>query len=138
MSSTTNQRRWWLAATTMLLAAGCGSPTAQVSGHAEFADGTPLTGAVRKLSFEPTPDSTAEVRKAAMGDIGTDGAFTLYTRKPGDGVFKGKYAVTFTVLKDPNYGGLLVPEKYADKGSTPFIVEVTADRDDLHFQLDKE
>lgn len=138
MNRTTKKCRYWLAAATIILAAGCGSPIAQVSGHAEFADGTPLMGAVRKLSFEPAPDTTAEVRKAAMGDIGTDGAFTLYTRKPGDGVFKGKYAVTFTVLKDPNYGGLLVPEKYADKGSTPFIVEVTADRDDLLFKLDKE
>ena len=120
-------------------AIGCGgNPTAQVSGRAEFSDGSPLIGAVRTISFQPTEDTTAEVKKAAMGSIEEDGSFVMYTRKPGDGVFKGKYRVTLNVIKDPNYGGLMIPERYAAPADTPFSIEVTEDRDDLLFQLDKE
>lgn len=121
------------------LAGGCGAaPTAQVSGRVEFTDGTPLTGAVRTITFTPTEGSTATVRKAAQGTIGADGSFSLYTRKPGDGVFKGDYAVVFTVLKDPNLGGMLVPQKYGASDSTPFRETINADRDDLLYRLDKE
>lgn len=121
-----------------VLAVGCGeTPTAQVSGRAEFIDGSPLTGAVRTVTLSPTEDSTAKVRKAAQATIESDGSFKLYTRKPGDGVFKGDYAVVFTVLKDPNLGGMLVPDMYGAKESTPFRVTIDADRSDLLYQLEK-
>lgn len=108
-----------------------------MSGHVKFDDGSPIQGAVRSIVFAPTDDTTAEVRKAASGTIGDDGSFTMYTRKAGDGVYKGKYAVTFMVLKDPKLGGLLVPEKYTFGETTPFKVEVTGDRSDLLFELEK-
>lgn len=117
--------------------AGCGGPTAQVSGHAKFADGSPIKGGVRTIIFAPTDDSTAEVRKAASADIADDGSFALYTRKRGDGVYKGKYAVTFMVMKNAREGGLLVPEKYTYEETTPFKIEVTGDRSDLVFELEK-
>ncbi|TWT48899.1 hypothetical protein Pla111_06750 [Botrimarina hoheduenensis] len=126
-------------ATLVLGLVGCGgSPTAQISGRAVFQDGSPITGAVRTITFKPTDDSPAEIRKAAQGEIDREsGAFTLFTRKRGDGVYKGKYHVLFTVLKDPNMGGLLVPEKYLAPQQTPFSVEVTEDRTDLLFELEK-
>ncbi len=117
--------------------AGCGGPTAQVSGHAKFEDGSPIKGAVRSIIFVPTDDTTAELRKSASATLADDGSFTLVTRKPGDGVYKGKYAVTFMVLKDPKQGGLLVPEKYTYREDTPFTVEITGDRSDLLFELEK-
>lgn len=140
--SLTAKSRERLAAATLVMCAGfvvgCSKPTAQISGTAMFDDGSPFTGAVRKINFVPTDDSTAEVRKAAIGEIAEDGTFTMYTRKPGDGVFKGDYAVTFTVLKDPNYGGLLVPERYAAIDDTPLSISVTEDRDDLRFEVEKK
>lgn len=117
--------------------AGCGGPTAQVSGHARFDDGTPIKGAIRSIILVPTDDTTAEVRQSASASLADDGSFNLVTRKAGDGVYKGKYAVTFMVLKDPKLGGLLVPEKYTFRDDTPFTVEITGDRDDLLFELEK-
>ncbi|MEQ8847722.1 hypothetical protein [Botrimarina sp.] len=140
----TRTRRWQrghagLAALALAAVTGCGgSPTAQVSGRVEYADGSPITGAVRTISFRPTDDTFAEQRRAAQGQIAEDGSFEMYTRRPGDGVYKGKYKVTVIVLKDPNLGGLLVPERYAAIDDTPLEIEVTEDRDDLLYQIEKE
>src|SRR5687768_14245710 len=85
--------------------AGCGSRDSyQVSGRAQYKDGSPITGAMRVIRLEPTEDTTAEIRKAAGTSIAADGSFELFTRKPGDGVIPGKYAVTFTVLDKPMGG----------------------------------
>lgn len=121
----------------LVVLAGCGSPTAQVSGRALYKDGSPIKGAVRSIVFQPTDDTTAVVRKAASGSIADDGSFTMVTRKAGDGVHKGKYAVTFMIMKTPRGGELLIPEKYTSGDSTPFTVEITRDRNDLLFELEK-
>lgn len=116
---------------------GCGSPLAQVSGRVEYEDGSPVEGAIKVVNFVPTDDTTAEVRKAGTGEIQDDGSFKLRRRRPGDGIYKGKYAVTFTVLKDPRTGESLIYPRYNRKTETPFTVEVTGDQDDLVFQLEK-
>lgn len=121
----------------LALSSGCGSPVAQVGGRVEYEDGSPIQGAIKVVNFVPTDDSTAEVRKAGTGEIQDDGTFELRTRKPGDGVYKGKYAVTFTVLKDPRTGESLIDRQYNHKSRTPFTVEVTADKSDYLFQLKK-
>ncbi len=137
-ASSTAPRLLWAALYASVLV-GCSSrPTVEVSGTAKFADGSPIVGAVRTITLIPTEDTTAVVRKAATGIIAEDGSFTLYTRKPGDGVHRGKYAVTFNVLKDPNLGGLLIPEKYTLRDETPFKIELDSDRNDLSFELDKK
>src|SRR5687768_14509203 len=77
--------------------AGCGesNSAAQVRGKV-IPKGGPLPAAgIRMVRFEPTADTTAAVRKGASGAINNDGTFEIYTRKPGDGVLLGKYAVTF-------------------------------------------
>lgn len=117
---------------------GCGAKESyQVSGRVQYVDGSPITGAVRVIRFQPTDDSTAKVRKAASTDIAQDGTYTLFTRRPGDGVFRGKYAVTFSVLTQPLGGKSLIHDYYTDIRSTPFTVEVDEDKTDLNFELEK-
>ena len=118
--------------------AGCGSREAyQVSGRAQYKDGSPITGATRVIRLEPTADTTAEIRKAAGTTITADGSFELFTRKPGDGVIPGKYAVTFTVLDKPMGGKSLIPAKFTNPINTPFEIVVDGDKTELLYELDK-
>jgi hypothetical protein len=118
---------------------GCGTRTSyQVSGHAQYKDGSPITGGVRIIRLEPTQSSTAAIRKVASGEIGPDGSFDLFTRKPGDGVIPGKYAVLFTVLDKPMGGKLLIPAKYNSAVDTPFEITVDGDKTGLSYELEKQ
>ena len=118
---------------------GCGGKeTVQVSGHVQCKDGSPVPGAVRIIRFEPTGDSTAAVRKAASSDIAPDGRFELFTRKPGDGVYVGKYTVTFSALSSPLGGRSLIKPEYTLPGATPFVVEVTGDVSDLTYEIEMQ
>jgi hypothetical protein len=122
----------------MVALAGCGpKETYQVGGRVQYVDGSPITGAVRVIRFQPTDDSSATIRKAASADIAADGTYTLFTRRPGDGVFRGKYAVTFSVLTQPLGGKSMIHDYYTDSRSTPFTVEVDEDKTDLDFELEK-
>jgi hypothetical protein len=122
----------------LLYIAGCGSKEAyQVSGRAQYEDGSPIKGAVRIIRFEPASDSTATIRKAAAGTIAEDGSFELFTRKPGDGVYPGKYAVTFSILTQAMGGTSLVPMYYTHGKTTPFDIVVDDDKDGLLFELEK-
>jgi hypothetical protein len=122
----------------LMVLAGCGAKEShQVSGLVQYIDGSPISGGVRVIRFQPTDDTSAKIRKAASAEIAPDGSFELFTRRPGDGVFRGKYAVTFSVLTQPLGGKSLIPAKYSDIQSTPFIVEVDDDKTDLKFELEK-
>ncbi len=117
--------------------AGCGAKESyQVRGLVRYADGSPITGGVRVIRFQPTGDTTAKIRKAASAQIAEDGSFEAFTRRPGDGVFAGKYAVTFSVLTQPLGGTSLIPDYYTDVRSTPFTVEIDGDKE-LKYELDK-
>ena len=117
---------------------GCGAKeTYQVSGRVQYSDGSPITGGVRVIRLQPTEDTTAKVRKAASADIAQDGSFELFTRRPGDGVFAGKYTVTFSILTQPLGGKSLIPAYYSDARSTPFKVDIDGDKSDLTFELDQ-
>jgi hypothetical protein len=132
------RRRLFLAMALVVGASGCGGREAyQVTGQAKYQDGSPITGGVRVIRLEPTVDSQAVIRKAASGNIAEDGSFELFTRRPGDGVLPGSYAVTFTVLDKPMGGRSLIPDKYTYKADTPFELEVDEDKDDLIFELEK-
>jgi hypothetical protein len=133
-------RRPFRAALTLIIVglAGCGAKeTYQVSGQVKYSDGSPITGGVRIIRFEPTDDTTAKIRKAASATIAEDGSFTAFTRRPGDGVFAGKYAVTFSVLTQPLGGTSLIPDYYTDARSTPFKLDVDRDYTELKYELDK-
>ena len=118
--------------------AGCEQrpATAQVHGKVLYTDGSVPKGGVRVVRFEPADDSMAEVRKAATGQIQSDGSFEMSTRVPGDGVFHGKYAVTFAVWKGPRDPTSLVDEKYTQSATTPYHVTVEDDIDDLKFEIE--
>jgi hypothetical protein len=116
---------------------GCGSKDAyQASGRAQYKDGSPITGAVRIIRFEPAKNSTAKIRKGASGTIAEDGTFEMFTRKPGDGVYAGEYAVTFSVLTKALGGTSLIPAYYTHSESTPFNIVVDEDKEGLVFELD--
>ena len=120
-----------------LLVVGCGGDTVQISGRVEHDDGSPLAGGIRVINFVPTESSTAKVRQTAKSRIDNDGSFNLYTRRRGDGVYKGQYAVTVTVINNSVEGILLIPEEYTQAGYTPFVVDVDKNADDMLFQLKK-
>ena len=116
---------------------GCDSrPTAQVKGKVLYKDGSVPKGGVRVVRFEPTPDTTAVIRKTASSEIADDGSFDLYTRKPGDGVILGKYAVTFTVWKGPRDRVSLIDAKYTTSATTPYTISVEGDVDELTFEIE--
>lgn len=120
-------------------AVGCGrrAGTARVTGRVTFVDGTVPQGAVCVVRFQPAADSTATIRKAASADIQKDGLFEAYTRNPGDGVFVGKYDVTFSVLQDvTNSASSLIDPKYTKAKTTPYHVTIDGDVDDLKFELE--
>jgi hypothetical protein len=118
--------------------AGCGARESyEVSGVARYKDGSPITGAVRVIRLEPTQDTTAKILKAAGGTIAPDGSFEMFTRKPGDGVIPGKYAVTFSVLESAMGGKSLIPQKYSSGVDTPFEIVVDEDKTGLTYELDK-
>jgi hypothetical protein len=81
--------------------------------------------------------STAEIRKLATGEIGSDGRFQMYTRKPGDGVIPGKYAVTFTVMDKPMGGKSLILPKYTSAAETPFEIDVDGNKTETVYELEK-
>jgi hypothetical protein len=117
---------------------GCGGRTTyQASGRVQYADGSPITGGTCIIRFEPTDDTTAEIRKVASGYIESDGTFEMFTRKPGDGVIAGKYWVTFTVMDKPMGGKSLIPAKYTTIDATPFEVVIDEDKTDLEYKLEK-
>ncbi len=119
-----------------LLSLGCGSGKFPVSGKALFRDGTAAQGEIRVIRFEPTADTTAKVRKTAFADLEPDGSFDLFTRQPGDGVYRGKYAVTFTVFRTAQGREPAIAEKFTSAKTTPFTVEVNKPLHDLIFEIE--
>ncbi len=118
--------------------AGCnrGPATAQVSGKVLYKDGSVPKGGARVVRFEPAVDTTAPLRQPAGGNIEQDGSFELFTRKPGDGVLCGKYAVTFTIWKAPRDPVSLIKEEYTQSATTPYHVTIDHDVDDLLFEIE--
>jgi hypothetical protein len=139
MSQVSRNTFAWLAVSmSFVCVVGCGGRTTyQVTGRVQYKDGSPITGGVRVIRLEPTDDTTAEIRKAANGTIAPDGAFEMYTRRPGDGVIPGKYWVTFTVMDKPFGGRLLIPFKYTIGAESPFELVVDDDKSDLLYELEK-
>lgn len=132
--------KFWVALTVCCILAvpGCKrSGTAQVSGRVTYTDGTVPQGALCVVKFQPAGDSPAKIRKAASGDIQKDGYFEAFTRNPGDGVFLGKYDVTFSVLQDINNSdSTAIDPKYTKAKTTPYHVTIDGNVSDLKFELE--
>jgi hypothetical protein len=118
--------------------AGCGksNPVAQIRGKVNLKDSSLQNAGVRMVRLEPTVDTNATIRKGASGTINEDGSFELYTRRPGDGVYLGKYAVTFAFYRGAMDQRSLIPAKYTSAATTPYQVVVDDDRDDLTFEIE--
>jgi hypothetical protein len=108
----------------------------QVSGKVLYKDGSVPKAPVALVRFEPTQKSTAEIRKAATGEIGPDGSFTLYTRKPGDGVIPGEYHVAFTLCKSAVDTTPMIPAKYAFANQSPYTITVDGNKTDLKYEIE--
>lgn len=122
----------------LMAALGCnhGPEMHQVKGHVFFKDGTVPRAAVSVVVFQPKKDTTAEFRKGASGAILPDGSFQLWTRKAGDGVYKGEYLVSFTVLKAIMDPKPLIVEKYTRPETSGYEVKVDRDISDLKFEIE--
>jgi hypothetical protein len=69
----------------------------------------------------------------ASGEIGTDGAFCLTTRSPGDGAAPGKYKVRIEPAgsKNPRKTKPDFPVKYVDEDSSGLVVTVRSEPNQL-------
>ena len=117
---------------------GCGKshPVAQVRGKVVFKNGSMPNAGIRMVRLEPAADTTAAIRKGASGSVNDDGAFEIYTLRPGDGVYLGKYAVTFTFLKSFTEQKQMIDKKYTTAATTPYHLNVERDTDDLEYELE--
>lgn len=117
---------------------GCGDsrPVAQIRGKVVAKNGALPSAPMRVVRFEPTPDSNAAIRKGASGSINDDGSFELFTRRPGDGVHHGKYAVTFAFFRSATDQRPLIAPKYSKATTTPYQLVVDKDMDDLSFEIE--
>jgi hypothetical protein len=113
---------------TVLIGCGGGSDMLPVTGAVKYGDGSPVTGQIARVIFQPVGD-----QRAATATIEVDGSFKAMTEKPGDGMAPGEYKVVLNVLKDYRENILGVPEKYADGATTPLSIVVDADH--THFDL---
>jgi hypothetical protein len=128
-----------VAALCLTAVAGCGRgpAVAQVRGKVLYKDGSIPKGGVRVVRFEPMADSPAQIRKTASAEISAeDGSFELFTRRPGDGVYIGSYAVTFGVYKTARGQESLIVDKYTTSATTPYKIRVDRDVDDLEFEIE--
>jgi hypothetical protein len=108
-----------------------------VRGKVLFKNGEMPKTSVRYIRFECAADTDAVVHKGASGAIEDSGTFELYTRRPGDGVHYGKYAVTFAIQPGSMDRRSLVPAKYTSAATTPYYVVVDKDLDNLEFEIDQ-
>src|SRR4051812_47439541 len=118
---------------------GCGKKGPamyQVSGKVTYKDGSVPRAGICLVSFAPTKESEAKVRRNATGAIGPDGSFTMFTRVNGDGVYAGEYAVLFTVANNPMAPVSLLSPKYTDLASPPFKVTVDHNINDLEYTIE--
>lgn len=139
----------------MVLAAGCSGSlpsVARVSGRVTFAGQPVSTGMVM---FHP------EHGRAAIGQLGSDGRYTLTTFRLGDGAIPGRHKVTICArtvaggdpsppkpmspeeemknaaalyLTDPRIRWI-VPEKYASPATTPLSADVQRSDNIFDFAL---
>jgi len=108
----------------------------RVRGKVTNKDGSLIKRGVREIRFEPAADTAAPLRKTAIGLIGGDRSFELFTRKPGDGVIVGKYAVVISVMRGPRDPVQLINLKYTTSGTTPYHETVDRDMPDLVYTVE--
>lgn len=124
----------------LLFVVGCADDgTVTAKGKVVYEDGSAIVATTKIIRFSPIADNVLGTKKPASSNIGDDGTFDLMTKRPGDGVIKGRYAVTFAVLSNPHDpDSSIIPLKYTYKARTPFELEVSGDKEDYLFELEKK
>jgi hypothetical protein len=155
-AQTSSCRRRWLILAACALLGGCGgATTAPVSGRVTY-NGKPVTAG--RIMFYP------ESGRAAVGQLGPDGRYTLTTLQPGDGALLGSHrvAIEATRVGPGSYqaprsleeevelsrkgapGGKvlvagkvewLVPEKYARPETSGLTATVRSGPNEINFDL---
>lgn len=116
------------------LVAGCGDGRPErvpVSGRV-LIDGQPLTEGYLRVH----PPSN----RAATGQIGSDGRFTLTTYERGDGCVPGQHPITVTASKfiNPQTVRWFAPKKYASGATSGLTIDITGPTDDAVVNLSWE
>lgn len=105
----------------LLVAVGCGGNTAAVTGTVKLANGSPLTSGL--VTFE---SATTNV----VGNLDSQGRFSLFQIKPGDRVPVGTYRGSITTSGTPVYDDKgnelpsLIPAKYSSLETSGLSVTV--------------
>jgi hypothetical protein len=123
---------------------GCGDAEGKlnVTGSVKHPDGSVPKGlGPGYVSFVPE-DTNAPGARGASGAIdATTGEFTLFTQKPGDGAFPGKYKVTLKIDTSypPKPGGAssVVPLEYLNPETTPLSAEISSSKRRFDFEVPK-
>ena len=124
------------AALALSLATGCGGPKlAPVSGKITVA-GQPATRGT--VTFMPE-ESKGTSGKAAVGEIGPDGTYTLRTFDPGDGAIVGHHRVLVSGrgLEDAENQppDAKIPLRYSNPQKSDLKAEVKSGANQLDFDL---
>jgi hypothetical protein len=137
----------WTLASCLALSAGLGCGDAegrlQVTGSVKHPDGTvPKGPASGYVYFNLEPDPATPQARSATGVIDKEtGEFELYTEKPGDGAFPGKYKVTLRInsVYPPRQDGSssVVPLEYTQVETTPLSAEIDAGHRRFDFTVPK-
>jgi hypothetical protein len=125
-------------------ALGCGDSKGrlQVTGSVKFPDGTiPQGPASGYVQFNVDDTGSPDARGASGAIDKETGEFVLYTEKPGDGAYPGKYKVTLAVSSTypprPNGASSLVPLEYTQVDTTPLSVEIDSSHRRFDFEVPK-
>ncbi len=116
----------------MTLVAGCGDDRPErvpVSGQV-LIDGQPLTHGVVRVVPEDS--------RMAVGEIGSDGRFTLTTFEEGDGAVAGTHAVEVYAAEeiDPSQIKWHAPKKYSRADASGLTITIDEPTDDAVIELE--
>ncbi len=127
----------------LIVAAGCNrSPqeTYPVHGRVDWADGKSAVE-LAEGTVELQVIEGVKIRVSPRGEIQTNGTFVLRTYVPGDGAPAGKYRAV--VMPKRSFDDeirsqpLIVHSRFLDFKTTPLLVEVLPDKNDVKLQVER-
>jgi hypothetical protein len=105
--------------------------TIPIKGHVTL-DGQP-PGEVGKLHFTPTEAAEGYDKRPAMGGFDVDGAYTVMSWSPGDGLVPGHYTVN---VYPGTMANTRIPKKYHQSGTSGLEVTVPVDQGEIEYNIE--
>jgi len=105
--------------------------TIPIKGHVTL-DGQP-PGEVGKLHFTPTEAAEGYDKRPAMGGFDVDGAYTVMSWSPGDGLVPGHYTVN---VYPGSIANTRIPKKYHQSGTSGLEVTVPVDQGEMEYNIE--